>query len=394
MGGIQDRQPNGGSLKSFTGRFFLRAPTASQRTMNRKSRQKKNVLIYRLGSLGDTIVALPCFHRIRRSFPDALITLLTNMPMDGRAAAAEQILGSSGLVDDVVSYPVGTRMPGELLRLVRTIRNHEIHTMVYLAASRGKAAVLRDRLFFHFCGIKTIHGLPVSDRDFRVMLDPHTGLYEHESLRLSRRITSLGPVDLEGKGMWDLLLDPVEITFGESFTREFRGGPFVAVSLGTKMQSKDWGLDNWKSLLEELSREIPDHGLLLLGSGEEFDVSSRASSCWTGKVVNLCGKANPREVSAALRHAAVFIGHDSGPMHLAAAIGIPCVAVFSSRGLPGHWFPHGTGHRIIYHRTDCQGCNLTVCVAQGKKCILSISVREVLDAILAVLNRTATPVTP
>ncbi len=394
MGSIEDQQPTGGYLKSFTCLLIPAGPFAFPRTMNRKSRQKKNVLIYRLGSLGDTIVALPCFHRIRRSFPDAFITLLTNMPTDGRAAAAEQILGSGGLVNDFVSYPVGTRIPGKLLRLVRAIRKHEVRTMVYLAAPRGKAAVLRDRLFFHFCGIRAIHGLPVSDRDFRVMVDPHTRLYEHESLRLSRRINSLGPVDLQDRGMWDLLLDPVEIASGQSITGEFRGRPYVAVSLGTKMQSKDWGVDNWKSLLEELSGKTPDHGLLLLGSGEEFDVSSRASTGWTGKVVNLCGNANPREVSAALRHAAVFIGHDSGPMHLAAATGVRCVAVFSSRGLPGQWFPHGAGHHVIYHQTDCQGCNLTVCVAQGKKCILSISVREVLDATLAVLNRTATSITP
>jgi heptosyltransferase-3 len=82
-----------------------------------------------------------------------------------------------------------------------------------------------------------------------------------------------------------------------------------------------------------------------------------------------------------MRGAALFFGHDSGPMHLAAAVGLPCVAVFCARAKPGVWFPWGSRLKVIYHQTDCFGCELQVCSKYGKKCISSITVEEVLSAI-------------
>jgi len=86
--------------------------------------QVKRVLIYRLGSLGDTVVALPCFHLIARAFPDAERRLLTNFPIHAKAPPSEAILGGSGLVHGYMRYTVGTRHIGELLSLVWNIRNY------------------------------------------------------------------------------------------------------------------------------------------------------------------------------------------------------------------------------------------------------------------------------
>ena len=70
-------------------------------------------------------------------------------------------------------------------------------------------------------------------------------------------------------------------------------------------------------------------------------------------------------------------GHDSGPMHLAAAVDTPCVAIFSSRNYLGEWFPQGTGHRVLYHPIECQGCRLDVCEDRARACMNSIAVDEV-----------------
>jgi ADP-heptose:LPS heptosyltransferase len=94
-------------------------------------------------------------------------------------------------------------------------------------------------------------------------------------------------------------------------------------------------------------------------------------------VVNLCGKLTPRQSAAALARVEIFLGHDSGPMHLAAAVGTPCVAVFAARNLPRQWFPVGSQHRVVYHRVECAGCGLETCIEQGKKCLVSIGVEEV-----------------
>ena len=83
--------------------------------------------------------------------------------------------------------------------------------------------------------------------------------------------------------------------------------------------------------------------------------------------------------------AKAFLGHDSGPMHLAAAVGTTCVAIFASRNIPRVWFPYGKQHRVLYHPVDCAGCQLQTCVVERKKCILSITVDEVLEQVMQIL---------
>ena len=118
---------------------------------------------------------------------------------------------------------------------------------------------------------------------------------------------------------------------------------------------------------------------------------------WVGPTLNLAGKLTPRESAAVLERARLFIGHDSGPMHLAAALGTPCVAIFSARNKPGVWFPRGDGHKIIYHQTECYGCGLTVCEKYGAKCIGSVTVEEVeagVDDLLGKSTWEAEPIIP
>ena len=73
------------------------------------------------------------------------------------------------------------------------------------------------------------------------------------------------------------------------------------------------------------------------------------------------------------------------PTTFTAAVGTPCLAVFSGRNQPGIWFPHGKQHKVIYHKTECFGCELDVCVQHQKKCIRSISADEVFEAAAALL---------
>src|SRR5919106_1776569 len=122
---------------------------------------------------------------------------------------------------------------------------------------------------------------------------------------------------------------------------------------------------------------LPEWGLAMLGAADERARSDALAANWPGNRANLCGRLTVRESAAALTRARIYLGHDSGPMHLAAAVGTPCVAVFSSRNLPGEWFPYGDRHRVLYHSISCQGCRLEVCVERQKACIRSITVDQV-----------------
>jgi heptosyltransferase-3 len=88
-----------------------------------------------------------------------------------------------------------------------------------------------------------------------------------------------------------------------------------------------------------------------------------------------------------LEMGAVFLGPDSGPMHLAACVGTPCVIAFSARGLPGVWFPAGGGHEIVLRNVSCSGCNLETCIVEGRRCLTSIAVDDMANAVHSVLGR-------
>ncbi len=77
----------------------------------------KRVLIYRLGSLGDTLIALPALHLVARAFPDAERRMLTNFPVNVKAPPAAAILENTNLVHGYCRYAAGTRSPRELISL-------------------------------------------------------------------------------------------------------------------------------------------------------------------------------------------------------------------------------------------------------------------------------------
>ena len=199
-------------------------------------------------------------------------------------------------------------------------------------------------------------------------------------------MSELGEIDLQDRSFWDLRLTNDEQQIAENALRPLNGKPFVAASIGTKRQTNEWGVDRWAELMPAIAAKLPGHALVMVGSADEAEASCAASANWPGASLNLCGHLPPRPNAEVLRRARVFLGQDSGNMHLAALGGTPCVAVFSARNLPGQWFPFGGQHRVLYHKTECFGCYLDVCVTEAKKCILSITVPEVLAAVEEVLR--------
>ncbi len=137
---------------------------------------------------------------------------------------------------------------------------------------------------------------------------------------------------------------------------------------------KDWGEANWSTLLRGLAARADGRGLVFVGAREDSERAEQLRAVWnSGPVVDLCGRLSPRESAAALLHADLFIGHDSGPMHLADAVGVPCIGLLGSYNRPKMWHPCGAQTRIIHRMA---GLN-------------AIIPEEVLAAALCALDQTA-----
>jgi ADP-heptose:LPS heptosyltransferase len=345
----------------------------------------RKVLIYRLGSLGDTVVALPCFHLIARNFPEAERVLLTNFPVHAKAAASAAVLGDSGLIHGTMRYTVGTRRIGELVRLAREIRRFRPEVLIYLMPLRPWNNVRRDRIFFRLAGVRRIVGLP-REQDLKRRYDAATGLYEAEAERLAHAIAELGNAHAEELANWDLRLSAAEKGAAAQVLAPMQGMRLMVCAPGCKMQANDWEKDRWRALLGRLYRRYPSYGLVMSGGKEDVGLCEYAMQDWAGEKLNLAGWTGPRESAAVYAQAEVFLGPDSGPKHLAACMGVPCVCAFGARNLPGVWFPPGTRNQIVHHPPECFGCGLETCIEMEKKCIRAVTVEEMERAVGRVLE--------
>jgi ADP-heptose:LPS heptosyltransferase len=306
------------------------------------------ILVYRCGSLGDTIVALPCFHLIRRTFPDAAIRVMTDTPNGRRALALEAILDGSGLVDEIVAHRRGLRHPLRLAALVREVRQWRPDAVVCLPAFPTRLKVVSDALFFRLCGVSKQIGVPWSRALRTHRFDSTHRLYESEASRLARCLAPLGTAAFDAA---DLSLNhtPEETQRAAEVLSQWSGRrAFIAICVGTKVLANDWGDANWRMVLRELGRIRPDIGLMMFGGGDDRARADRLLADWPGPRLNLCAEIEPRVSALLMRDALLYMGHDSGPMHLAASVGTPCVCVFSRHNLPGWWFPLGRGHQPLY----------------------------------------------
>jgi heptosyltransferase-3 len=365
-------------------------------TVGMSQTKTKRVLLYRLGSLGDMLVAVPSLQLVARAFPEAERRLLTNVPVHAKAPPAASILEGSGLVHGYMRYAVGTRSVRELVGLWWRLFRWRPEVLVYLAGPRGVQNAQRDAAFFRLCGVKRLVGVPLTEGMQQNFYGDATGdlwegNLEPEAARLARNISELGDARLADEANWAIGLTAAEQARADAaIGAEALALRPIAVSVGTKVQAKDWGRENWRALLGEMARGFPGRALLLAGAPEESEASEFAAGGWResggGPVVNLCGKLTPRESAAAFSRAEMFVGHDSGPMHLSASVGTPVVAIFAARNIPRQWFPFGERHRVVYHRVECWGCGLETCIEQRKKCLLSITVDEVMGEVKAVLG--------
>jgi ADP-heptose:LPS heptosyltransferase len=344
----------------------------------------KRALVYRTGSLGDHLVALPSYRLVKQAFPTAEIRLLTTAPVSAVAASPESLLGPMGLFDGYMQYVARARHLGSILKLVLAVRLWRPQVLVYMSGPLRQMS--RDLKFFRLCGLCRIVGVPTEPEDQLLPVGRRNGVlwYEQEGERLARTLRHLGSAHLDDPANWSLALTTPERSEAELLLGTIGARPFFGCSLGTKVQANDWGLDRWKSLLSALAAEYPRHGLVLLGAAADYEPSEHLASVWRAagaEALNLCGITSPRVSAAMLEHATLFVGHDSGPAHLAASVGTPVVGIFGARNFPGEWVPHGLNVTPILHWVECGGCMLDTCVTQEKKCIVSIGIDEVLLAI-------------
>ena len=367
--------------------------------VNLKPKQK--ILVYLFGSLGDSIVAIPGLRAIRRRFPNAEIVLLQNFQMGGLVKASEVI--PLGLVDRYLSY---NSQLGKLakvfsfFRLWRLLRREHFDAAAYLVISeRPEKAVVRDRYFFRACGIKTLFGFhSFSEAElYPVDAGGRPAITEHEALRKLRRLSKDGidsipdedlrvpmmqfsPTDLQRIDIWlaDRRLNP--------------SGKLIAVAPGCKTMANAWPLENFIQLGSRLMAE-QNCEIIVVGGKAEHETGKKMIAAW-GRGINSAGEFSVHDSGALLSRCDLYIGLDTGTTHLAAVAGTRCFALYGERNNQGHWFPLGSGHRVLFHPVPCAGCRFQECPVPGHPCMTGISLESAWSNLKEFIALEGTPSEP
>lgn len=341
--------------------------------------------ILRIGSLGDHLIALPLYRRLRARHGQDSLILISNVPLKGdpKRIGPASILPDE-VFDQIHSYPVGSD-PKSVWAKYLLFRRLRLDRLYYLMPARTESQLWRDRVFFGVTNTPVLGLFSDASRLSKASWSRSEERCEHELERLNRAV--FGQVDPLRRVPGDLSLELTEPELAQARSVLEEGAdPTVALSIGTKCDVNDWGMDNWTRLIAGLGDVAQVERLVLIGAADEFQVSERLRASWPRAAVNLCGRLTPRVSAAVIAQCKLFVGHDSGPMHMAAAVGTPIVSVFSSRNPPGMWFPLNDNHRIHYTRIECMGCARVRCDDRNKECIRRITPEEVLASCIASLR--------
>jgi heptosyltransferase-2 len=326
------------------------------------------ILIRATNWVGDAIMALPALHAVRGRFPEAEIGIVA------RPYVAD-LYRDQQICDQLISYDSAGTHAGfsGRERLVAELRAQKFDIALLLQNALD-AAWLAWR-----AGIPERIGYARDGRGFLLtkaiavprphQIPPHEKFYYLELLRRAGWIDSLPDVDLIGLAVpdekrWD----------AEDFLRQAgaRNGVLrVAIGAGASYGSaKCWPPSRFAELANRLQSQT-DADVLLFGTAAEAPVSNAIASELRHPPIDLTGKTAIADLPALLSQCHLFIGNDSGAMHVAAAVGLPVVAVF------GPTDPQGTApvtprSTIVQEKPYCSPCFLRRCPTDHR-CMLSVT---------------------
>jgi lipopolysaccharide heptosyltransferase II len=340
------------------------------------------ILIYRSGALGDTIVAVPAIQALRRAYPNAALALMTVSAESG--IWADRVLGEFGWFDQMITYAAADLPnPGRVRALAQRVRAFAADMVVHLSSEQNsRTRILRDRAFFALAGIPRFVGAaPASVTWYgRRRTDDH--IYPSEVDRLLALAVDAGaapgvppafdlPVDDTVRARVDRVLEKAGIDLRR---------PLIGLCPGSKQPAKRWPLERYR----EIGRRLIDtYGatIVVVGGPLERAAGDQIGAGWpTGRWLNTAPDLSVLEMAELLRRCAFYLGNDTGAMHVAAAVGTKCVAVFGAQYPERCWHPYGDGHVVLRRRPPCRHCFLSECVEHATRCLTEISIDDVWSA--------------
>lgn len=324
------------------------------------------ILVILLGAIGDVVRGLPLLMRLRRAYPQAHITWAIE-PL------SEPIIRHHPALDEVILFQRkgGARAFAAFLRRLRALRpdltldlQRHLKSGVSSLASGAPLRLGFDRR---------------NSREGNWLFNnAHVPPRPHYSSKLEHFLTFAD---------W-LELPPAPVEFGLHLAADEEvhveqllapvPRPFVAAFVGSSCDSRLWFADRTARVLESLAQRGVSP-VLLGGPGDVAFAASIGSQCQV-PVYDLAGKTSLRDLFGIFARCAVAFGPDSGPMHIAAAVGAPVVSLWGATSSERS-APWGNADGVLEGVADCRPCFKKTCPI-GRVCMQAIEVEPVLQHLL------------
>ncbi len=349
----------------------------------------QRILLIRLRNIGDVLLTVPAIRAFREAFPKAYIAALVNK-------GTEEMLTGNPLLNEVLTFdprwkklPFGQRIAREA-GFLREVRQR--HFDLALNLTEGD----RGAFLSFFSGARYRVGLFNQDSSLwwkkrifhQLVRIPDWKAHVVEQILEFPRTLGLQPKDKRLALFYSAADDERILRLLE----EERVSPedtLVHIHPTSRWLFKCWRDEGVARVIDGL--QGTGQVRVVLTSGEEkkeLDKIDSILKLCQSRPANLAGKTTLKQLAALSRRCKFFIGVDTAPMHIAAAVGTPVIALFGPSG-EFNWGPWGDGHVVIKKDMECRPCGKDGC--QGSKrsrCLEEISEEEVLKAAFQFLSRT------
>lgn len=352
--------------------FLLDSMVEKTLAVYREVKDEKQILVIKLGAMGDLILSTPSLRMIRKRFPKSKIVLL----VDKKWAS---VLSACPYVDQLIlANREKLSKIGYLLKIAKKLRTIGFDCSVDLQNSKwthllALLAGIPERFGFSRGALGFLLNRP--DRSFAASAPP----VEHQFRILSK----LGVREMEDHlELWPDLQAENKIAF---VLEELKADPDrkkVGFVLGSSplWPSKRWPLEYYEALALKITKELGAQ-VVLIGSKEDAQYAAGYFEESAEAILNFMGKTNTVELLALIKKIDVLVTGDTAPLHIAAALHKKIVALFGPTDSRRH-MPPAAGASVLSKSLECQPCYQGHCKnTEDRACLRHISVREVFESV-------------
>ncbi len=338
----------------------------------------RKLLLVRLDNLGDVLLATPAIHALRASLPGARLTLLTSVT----GAQVNRLVPD---LDDVIAYQAPWMDPDRRLAMdpsreasmIARLRRHGFDAAIIFTSYHESS--LPAAYLCYLSGIPLRHAASVDGPgSLLTSRHRHPDRPMHE---VERGLDLVGGLDVPPAGD-DLILRPMDDDrqLMREFAKTLRGDgrPIIALHVGSTCPSRTYPADRFVEVARAL-RSALGAELIWTGSRSERELIDRIQRQLTDPGVNVAGHTSLSQLAALLAECDVAITGNTGPMHVAAAVKTPVVALFALTNPPHEWRPWGVPYRLLNRDVPCAICYTREC-PNDQRCLRQVPISEVTEA--------------